>query len=546
MVDKMKQSIPKDYFDSEYPPMPENSSFKTRFAIKFHRLIQVNPKHPNAMEYFKSDVAIFNEKQRHYEQYKYTIHPLSKFNQFYEVWSFLFYGLLLFYKSFDFAFIRISTRYPFEKYVPGLIFGVVLDCIALVNIIFQFFIGYCIHNTGHVELSKTKISLYYLANGHFFCDLLSSIPRVISYRSDKHVFIISLLLTLLKLRRITTFIKLMKPTATYCGIKSDTKIFILGFFLVVTLIMHVMTCLHVGIPRIRLAVAFQVANSSYLSLYMLSLPLYQQYLITFFKSAQYTFLIDVPYLTEHYLPEELIFCLVNYTVGKLLIAVIWIVLLYTFMTQRMLRTKFEEVMTELNDYMVAKQLPADLRTRLVSYYTYKYKRVFFNEVFIRSVLSENLKQEIDLYLCKSLIKQVSIFSQIPARIVKQIVSHLIPEIYLPNDLIIQSGIFGDCMYFIESGTVAVFTPSGREICHLNDGAYFGEISILIKDQKRTASIIAIETTRIFKLRKEDFDNCFNKHEEVYSTILEMARKRMEETKKIEVEFKQFLFEQAFN
>lgn len=543
--DNIRVQQPKPSLDLEYPPIPDNISKWERAKLKFHHLLLVSATHPNTMEYFKSEVAVLEEKKRHFDNFKYTVHPLSQFNQIYEVWCFFFYGMLLFFKTYDFAFIRINLTNPFLSRTGITVTTVVVDVLSLLDIVLQFFIGYTVQRLRYVELDKSKISLRYLTNGLFFCDLFSSIPRVITWNSSSLVFVIILSLTLLKLRRITTFIRLLKPTARFFRIESNTTTFLFGFFFIVALIMHVMTCFHVGIPRFRLTLTLIPLNSSYVTGYLLTLPPSRQYVITFFKSAQYTFLIDIPFLRDHSLPEELGFCFVNYIVGKLLIAVIWIVLLYTFLSQRVLRVKFEEVMTELQEYMLAKQLPVDLKRRLISYYRYKYQNVFFNEVFIRTVLSDNLKREIDVFLRKSLIKQVSIFSQIPARTVKQIVTHLVPEIYLPNDMIIQSATYGDSMYFIESGTVAVFTPSGREICHLNDGAYFGEVSIIMPNQKRSASIIAIETTRTFKLRKEDFDACFEKDDLVYSVLLESAKTRIEETKQVELKHKQLLFEQTF-
>lgn len=531
--------------DINYPPTPIGASKWTKLLLSLHRFIMVSPSHPTTVEFFKSEVAILKENERHYTQFKHTIHPLSKFNQLYEVWCFFFYGILLFFKTYDFAFVRIGIYNQFELDRELLIISTFLDLLSLCNVVLQFFIGFTVQGVKYVELSKSKIALRYLNNGHFICDLFSSIPRILTWRSHAIIFSVVLCLTLLKLRRITTFMKLIKPTAVFFGIKSNTNFFLLGFFCLISLIMHVMTCFHFGVPRFRLATTLTPLNQSYLTGYFLTLNPTRQYLVTFFKSAQYTFLIDIPHLRRHSVSEELSFSLINYILGKLLLAVIWIVLLYTFLSQRMLRVKFEEVMTELNEYMIAKQLPPDLKQRLICYYRFKYRNVFFNETFIRTILSENLKKEIDVYLCKSLIKHVSIFSQISSKTVKQIVASLIPEIYLPNDLIIQSASYGDCMYFIECGTVAVLAPSGREICHLNDGAYFGEISVLMKDHKRTASIIAIETTRIFKLNKEDFEKCFRRNDPVYNIILDLAKRRIEETSQIETDYKQMLFEQTY-
>ena len=39
------------------------------------------------------------------------------------------------------------------------------------------------------------------------------------------------------------------------------------------------------------------------------------------------------------------------------------------------------------------------------------------------------------------------------------------------------------MYFLFKGTAAVMTPTGQEVCHLEDGAHFGEIALIVKDRK---------------------------------------------------------------
>lgn len=38
------------------------------------------------------------------------------------------------------------------------------------------------------------------------------------------------------------------------------------------------------------------------------------------------------------------------------------------------------------------------------------------------------------------------------------------EIYLTNDVIVRAGISGDSMYFISTGTIAVYTANGKEVC----------------------------------------------------------------------------------
>jgi signal-transduction protein with cAMP-binding, CBS, and nucleotidyltransferase domain len=49
--------------------------------------------------------------------------------------------------------------------------------------------------------------------------------------------------------------------------------------------------------------------------------------------------------------------------------------------------------------------------------------------------------------------------------------------------IIKAGSIGDCMFFIASGTVCVTTTNGKELCHLEDGDFFGEVALISKSRK---------------------------------------------------------------
>lgn len=77
--------------------------------------------------------------------------------------------------------------------------------------------------------------------------------------------------------------------------------------------------------------------------------------------------------------------------------------------------------------------------------------------------TDNLRREISFYCCKSLLRNVNIFRDLPDRILKEMVRRMDSEIYLPNDIIVKAGSIGRCMYFLVSGTVAVFTANGKEV-----------------------------------------------------------------------------------
>lgn len=43
-----------------------------------------------------------------------------------------------------------------------------------------------------------------------------------------------------------------------------------------------------------------------------------------------------------------------------------------------------------------------------------------------------------------------------------------------------------------------------QVCHLDDGDYFGETALLMKDLKRAATVVAVEITEVYRLDVIDF------------------------------------------
>lgn len=72
-------------------------------------------------------------------------------------------------------------------------------------------------------------------------------------------------------------------------------------------------------------------------------------------------------------------------------------------------------------------------------------------------------QSIIAHVCYELIIGVVIFNDVPTKILSKIVSAMEAVHYLENDIIVRAGEIGDCMYFLLSGTVAVYTQAGQEV-----------------------------------------------------------------------------------
>lgn len=85
-----------------------------------------------------------------------------------------------------------------------------------------------------------------------------------------------------------------------------------------------------------------------------------------------------------------------------------------------------------------------------------------------------------------------------------------------------------------------FTLCYFKICHLNDGAHFGEVALLVADQRRVASVVAIEVCEVYRLDRKDFRQCIDVHSELFAEIERIATERIERTIRIEEQHKRFL------
>ncbi|CAH2002947.1 unnamed protein product [Acanthoscelides obtectus] len=189
------------------------------------------------------------------------------------------------------------------------------------------------------------------------------------------------------------------------------------------------------------------------------------------------------------------------------------------------QNKNDALFRQFKEYMKYKGLPIHLRERVFLFFSFKFQNEFYRELHINKMISDNLRQEILLHVTKVHIQRVELFSSLPEDVLQKVVSRLKSEIFLPDEVIVEAGSTGSCMYFIQFGTVAVYTRAGREICHLQDGAHFGEIA-LVFNETRVATVVAVTACELYKLKRIDFFEVIENYPEQKQKVIEMAIQRL--------------------
>ncbi|CAH1991578.1 unnamed protein product [Acanthoscelides obtectus] len=167
-------------------------------------------------------------------------------------------------------------------------------------------------------------------------------------------------------------------------------------------------------------------------------------------------------------------------------------------------------MGEVKEYMMAKNLPQDLRTRLEEYYECKMQKKFFSETKIIDTLSERLRTEMYLHFARKLIEQNNTLKTLPSTTLGVLISYMKSETFLADDVVCAVGKPTDMVFFLSAGTVAVYNKNSLELDHLYDGQDFG------LDGGRRYAYVAAETSEIYYIRYKIFKSLMSEHNEVWA------------------------------
>ena len=105
---------------------------------------------------------------------------------------------------------------------------------------------------------------------------------------------------------------------------------------------------------------------------------------------------------------------------------------------------------------------------------------------------------------------------------RQLLSKLLTEHhYEPGEFIFKEGDIGDTMYIIWSGRVAVVKGDFKAptvLGYRGVGEIIGEMALL-EDQPRSASVVALESSRILRIKREDFEQWLSENPKLGLSIL---------------------------
>lgn len=226
--------------------------------------------------------------------------------------------------------------------------------------------------------------------------------------------------------------------------------------------------------------------------------------------------------------EDIIYNLILSILGFIGFVYLLARILQLMTTFRSTTKRHLKLIQQLQQYMTYKELPYSLQRRLLSYYNYRNKKGFERDKIIINHVSPYLREKLLLHNYSRLLNNVRLFGHLPQLVVTQLIGVVYSEIFMPNDALVRAGTRGDALYFIASGTVAVYNNIGKEIYHMEDGEYFGELALVMEDEHWIASVIAVENCEVYILSRADFQYTVAAYPELLAHLQNVALARLEQ------------------
>ncbi|TGM13191.1 cyclic nucleotide-binding protein [Leptospira selangorensis] len=176
-------------------------------------------------------------------------------------------------------------------------------------------------------------------------------------------------------------------------------------------------------------------------------------------------------------------------------------------------------MAQVDSFLKARSIPADMRRRVRDYYMYIIDRGWGeDESLLLNDLPLSLRKEVKIQLHRSLLEKVPFLKGADPALVASLVFSLKPTIFLKGDTVFKRGEKGDSLYILSEGSVDILGSDDKTVLlNLQEGQFFGELA-LVTEEPRSATVRATSTCEIYTLSKSDFDHSLERFSEFRSAI----------------------------
>lgn len=131
----------------------------------------------------------------------------------------------------------------------------------------------------------------------------------------------------------------------------------------------------------------------------------------------------------------------------------------------------------------------------------------------------------------SLFLKIPLFKDLSREDLFSLVNELPVESYNVGDYLFYEGEVGNSLYVVKSGKIEVVLAGGtNDEMHLRfcgPGEYVGEMSLILKQGRRTASVRTTEASQLWMMTRDKFNECIQRWPHLAYSMVEIMSERLE-------------------
>ncbi|MCB0117629.1 MAG: SpoIIE family protein phosphatase [Anaerolineales bacterium] len=131
----------------------------------------------------------------------------------------------------------------------------------------------------------------------------------------------------------------------------------------------------------------------------------------------------------------------------------------------------------------------------------------------------------------SVFLKIPLFKDLSRQDLVSLVNELPVESYKAGDYLFYEGEPGNSLYVVKSGRIEVVLAGGTsDEMHLRacgPGEYVGEMSLILKQGKRTAAVRTMEDSQLWMMSRDKFNECLTRWPHLAYSMVEVISERLE-------------------
>ncbi|KAI8431235.1 hypothetical protein MSG28_001272 [Choristoneura fumiferana] len=478
-----------------------------------------------AKHFYTSSHAMKVARAIHFRHYRSSIHPLSKFRSF---WDFFILHIMVLNK----IFIHINSSMIHDMGMSIHYAALACDALVIYDVYVNFKTGYADKASRTIYMDPSYV-MYKFLSTNLCIHVASAIPLeallLLKYGSrincspcKCNMFVVTL-----RIFSLIGTIRLFEVSSIYNRERSSYKLTTFCKFLR-TLILGMVSMLQMMTLSDALNMVCIIVEKSLDKRSYVSVLLMYRYTMELEDAGFLFFSLELSRISKSFLlfgyglrPNE--------TTFDKLSALIAFVIAYTFhmwifvgMNSCFTRLTYSEdlYITNLDrtkNILRARQMPDVMHDKVNEYYQCKISTLALTEKQngLFGALPKALKRDIVLSCYRKHVLRLPFFADWPFDVINEIALLLQQEVFLDKDVIGNAYTQSDGLVIVESGLLAVYSVRNEETCHLVDGDYFGELSLVTDKEMRMSTIVAATSCSILFLSKQHFRKLMRDHAQLF-------------------------------